>query len=111
MTKQGGEFMADSRASGVSAIKSHDELATERPLMAEAMYEKRQGRAIEDSINEMKEDIRDVINHRFTDFLWHTGALIAFGMFVIALYFWVDDKVSAIATASTRMEAKLEDLL
>jgi hypothetical protein len=32
-------------------------------------------------------------------------------MFVIALYFWVDDKVSAVATASTRMEAKLEDLL
>src|SRR5262245_11019170 len=103
--------MAGSSASGISSIPSLDELAAARPRMTEAAHEKTQVKEIADSVNEIKEDIIDVKNHRFTDFLWHAGALIAFGMFVIALYFWVDDKVSAIATASTRMEAKLEDLL
>jgi hypothetical protein len=97
--------MASSDNSGVPAILSQDETAVAKP------HERVPIKVLEDSINEIKYDVKDVKAHRLIDFLWHAGALIAFGTFVIAFYFWLDDKVSAVSTASTRMETKLEDLL
>jgi hypothetical protein len=97
--------MASSNASGAPAILSQGETAVAKP------HERVPIKALEDSINEIKYDVKDVKAHRLIDFLWHAGALIAFGTFVIALYFWLDDKVSAISTTSARLETKLEDLL
>jgi hypothetical protein len=97
--------MASSNTSGVPAILSQDETAVTKS------YERVPIKALEDTINEIKYDVKDVKAHRLIDFLWHAGALIAFGTFVIVLYFWLDDKVSAVSTASTRLETKLEDLL
>jgi hypothetical protein len=99
-------------ASGAPSTPPSDETAVTPSLATEAAaYERIPIKALKDSLNEIKVDVRDVKDHRLTDFIWHAGALIAFGTFVIALYFWIDDKVSALATASARVDTKLEDLL
>jgi hypothetical protein len=71
--------------------------------------------ALENSISEIKYDIKDIKSFRWTDFLWHIGVLIAFGVgfgvALITVYFRLEDRISALSTASTRIETKLEDLL
>lgn len=71
--------------------------------------------AVNDSISELKQDVREIKGYRFTDLVLHISALAAgfvllAGM-MIAAYFKLEDKISALSTKSTRIETKLEDLL
>ena len=62
-----------------------------------------------------KADVRNIRDHRFTDMMWHIGALAAgvilLGGMMIAAYFKIEDKIEVMSNASVRVETKLEDLL
>jgi hypothetical protein len=99
------------RPSGSPTTPSQEELAIPTPISEEAAYARVRVKALEDSIAEIKGDIKDIRSHRFTDFLWHLGALLAFGAAVSSLYFRIDDKISALSIISTKIDTKLESLL
>ncbi len=82
--------------------------------------------AVKETVAELKVDVRNIRDHRFTDIMWHIGALatgvILLGGMMIAAYFKLEDKIEAlsnasnekfeaISNASTRVETKLDDLL
>jgi hypothetical protein len=71
--------------------------------------------AVKASVSELKQDVRDIKNYRYTDLLLHVGAfaggiVLVVGM-MVAAYFKLDDKISSVSTSNTRIETKLEDLL
>jgi hypothetical protein len=71
--------------------------------------------AVKETVAELKADVRNIRDHRFTDMMWHIGALTAgvilLGGMMITLYFKIEDKIEAISNESTKVETKLEDLL
>ena len=82
--------------------------------------------AVKETVSELKIDVRTMRDHRFTDMMWHIGALAAavilLGGMMVAAYFKIDDKIQALSkttqdkfeaasNSSTRVETKLEDLL
>ena len=71
--------------------------------------------AVKDSVAELKADVKDIRSHRFSDLLWHIGALAAtfalLGGMMIVAYMKIDERMRELSTASTRVETKLEDLL
>jgi hypothetical protein len=71
--------------------------------------------AVKASVSELRQDVKDIKNYRYTDLLLHIGAfaggiVLVVGM-MVAAYFKLEDKISAVSTSNTRMETKLEDLL
>jgi len=71
--------------------------------------------ALKDDVSILKTDVREIRGHRVTDLLWHVG-VVAAGVAIIfagltAAYFKIEDRLSSLSTASTRVETKLEDLL
>jgi hypothetical protein len=71
--------------------------------------------AVKESVAELKSDVKDIRSHRVSDLVWHVSTLAAgfvllAGM-MIAAYFKIDDKISDISKASTRIETKLDDLV
>jgi len=71
--------------------------------------------AVKETVSELKADVRIIKDHRFTDMLWHLGALVAtalvLGGMMVAAYFKIQDKMDELSTSSTKVETKLEDLL
>jgi len=82
--------------------------------------------AVKETVAELKGEVRSIRDNRFTDMMWHVGALAAgvilLGGMMIAAYFKIEDKIEAVSdsangkfeamsNASTRVETKLEDLL
>jgi hypothetical protein len=97
-------------------------MATTTPITGEAAHTRLRIKAVEDSVGEIKADIRDIKNHRHTDFVHIVQALsagfILLAGALIAAYFIVDnkidklsEKISGVSTITTRVDAKLEDLL
>jgi hypothetical protein len=71
--------------------------------------------AVKDTVADLKADIHDIKGHRVSDLRWHIGIfgagfLVLAGMLITG-YFKLEDRVSALSTASTRVETKLDDLL
>jgi hypothetical protein len=71
--------------------------------------------AIEGALKDLKDDVKDIKSHRHSDFVFHisllgAGFILLAGM-LIAGYFKLDDRISKIEDASTRIDTKLEDLL
>src|SRR5580704_16428243 len=79
-------------------------------------------RLLEESLRGVKSDIGEIKNHRHSDFvhmieMFAAGFVLLAGM-LIAAYFIIDgkfdklgDRVDRLSTTSTRVDAKLEDLL
>jgi hypothetical protein len=79
-------------------------------------------KALEDSIGEIKTDIKEIKSHRHSDFVWlvtvfAAGFLLLAGLFGFG-YFRVDDKferltdkLDKLTASSIRADTKLEDLL
>jgi hypothetical protein len=77
---------------------------------------------LEDSIGEIKTDIKEIKSHRHSDFVWlvtvfAAGFLLLAGLFGFG-YFRVDDKferltdkLDKLTASSIRADTKLEDLL
>jgi hypothetical protein len=71
--------------------------------------------AVEVAVVELKADVREIKGHRITDLFWHIGAFT--GIFIllagamIAAYLKLEDKISTLSTAATRIETKLDDLI
>jgi hypothetical protein len=78
--------------------------------------------ALENSLKDVKDDLREIKNHRHSDFvhmieLFGAGFVLLAGM-LIAGYFVMDgkydkvnEKIDKLSTTATRADAKLEDLL
>lgn len=72
-------------------------------------------KAIEDSLKDLKDDVKDIKSHRHTDFVFHisifgAGFLLLAGMLIFG-YFRLDDRVSKLSDTSIRVDTKLGDLL
>lgn len=72
-------------------------------------------KAVEDAVQGLKEDVRDIKSHRHSDFVFHIcifggGFLVLAGMLITG-YMKLDDRLMAITNTSIRAETKLEDLL
>jgi hypothetical protein len=71
--------------------------------------------AVKETVSELKSDVRAIREHRFTDMLWHIGALAAtlviLGGMMVATYFKVENRLQELSTSATRTETKLDDLL
>ena len=79
-------------------------------------------KALEDSISEIKTDIKEIKSHRHSDFVWlvtvfAAGFLMLAGLFGFG-YFRIDDKfdkltdkIDKLTASSIRSDTKLEDLL
>jgi hypothetical protein len=71
--------------------------------------------AVEATLKELKDDVKDVKSHRHSDFVYTVsmfavGFMLLAGMLVYG-YFRIDDKVTSLSNTLTRVETKLEDLL
>src|SRR5271154_4578753 len=68
-----------------------------------------------ESLAEIKADVRDIRNHRFTDALWILGAIgavaIVLGSMMIAAYMAIESRIDELSTSSTKVETKLDDLI
>lgn len=96
--------------------------STTTPISGEAAAARLRIKAVEDSVAEIKDDIREIKNHRHIDFvhliqIFGSGFVILAGM-LIAAYFIVDAKfeklgnrVDALSVTVNRADAKLEELL
>jgi hypothetical protein len=72
-------------------------------------------KAVEDAVKDLKDDVRDIKSHRHSDFVFHitifaAGFVILAGMLITG-YFKLDERISKLTDASTRVDTKLEDLL
>jgi hypothetical protein len=74
--------------------------------------------AIEPTITELRNEMRDIRKSASTDFRWIIGGFIIVGGMLIAGYFRLDDRISkleekfsTITNQTTRIDTKLEDLL
>lgn len=79
-------------------------------------------KALEDSIGEIKTDIKDIKSHRHSDFVWLITVFAA-GFLMLAGLFWngysriddkferLADKIDKLTASSIRSDTKLEDLL
>jgi hypothetical protein len=79
-------------------------------------------KALEDSISEIKAEIKEIKSHRHSDFVWlvtvfAAGFLVLAGLFGFG-YFRIDDKferltdkIDKLTVSSARSDTKLEDLL
>jgi hypothetical protein len=106
-----------------------DEMAVTTPISGEAAAARVRIKAVEDSVADIKTDIKEIRNHQHTDFvhtmeIFGTGFLLLAGM-LIAAYFIIDGKfekvdgkfdklnerINALSTSNSRIDTKLEDLL
>ena len=72
-------------------------------------------KALEDSLKDVKDDVRDIKSHRHSDFvtnmvIFSAGFVLLAGI-IIAGYFRLDDKLERLSNSSVRVDTKLEDLL
>jgi len=74
--------------------------------------------AIEPTITELRNEMRDIRRSASSDFKWIIGGFIIIGGMMIAGYFRLDDRISkledkflTLTTTTTRIDTKLEDLL
>jgi hypothetical protein len=72
-------------------------------------------KSLEDSIAEIKTDIRELKNHRHSDFVYlitvfAAGFLLLSGA-IGTVYFRLDDKIDRLTQTGIRVDTKLEDLL
>jgi hypothetical protein len=71
--------------------------------------------AVKASVSELRQDVRDIKEYRYTDLWRQIGAFAAGIVFVVsamvAAYLRLDDKLSSLSISNTRLETKLEDLL
>jgi len=71
--------------------------------------------AVKESVADLKSDVKDIKSHRFADLLWHiaglVGLAIILGGMMSAAYFKLEEKISNLSIASTRVETKLDDLI
>jgi hypothetical protein len=72
-------------------------------------------KAVEDSVGDLKSDVKDIKAHRHSDFVYHVsvfagGFLLLAGMMIVG-YLRLDEKMSALSSSSIRVDTKLEDLL
>jgi hypothetical protein len=74
--------------------------------------------AIEPTITELRNEMRDVRRSASGDFKWILGGFVLIGGMMITGYFRLDDRISkveekfqALSISNTRIETKLEDLL
>lgn len=74
--------------------------------------------AIEPTITELKNEMRDVRKSASTDFRWIIGGFILIGGMMIAGYFRLDDRIArledkflTLSNTTTKIDTKLEDLL
>ncbi|MGA8614331.1 MAG: hypothetical protein WB760_22175 [Xanthobacteraceae bacterium] len=99
-----------------------DNMATTTPITGEVALARLRIKAVEDNVGEIKTDIRDIKNHRHTDFVHIVQALgggfILLATALVAAYFIIDnkieklsEKITGVSTITTRVDAKLEDLL
>jgi len=106
-----------------------DDMAVTTPISGEAAAARLRIKAVEDGVAEIKNDIRDIKNHRHSDIV-HTmevfggGCVLLAGM-LIGAYFIIDSKFDKVdgkfeklnerfdklSTTMTRVDTKLEDLL
>lgn len=71
--------------------------------------------AIKESVADLRSDVKDIKDHRHSDFRWYIsifggGFLVLAGLSLV-LYSRMDDRVQALSTTLTRVETKLEMLL
>ena len=71
--------------------------------------------AVKETVADLKADVKEIKNHRFTDFLWHIGVFAAgfllLATMMIAGYFKIEDRMNEVSKTTTRIDTKLEDLL
>jgi hypothetical protein len=71
--------------------------------------------AVKESVADLKADVKEIKGHRVSDLRWHIGifgaGFLVLGGMLIAGYFKLEDRLSDLSTASTRVETKLDDLL
>jgi hypothetical protein len=68
-------------------------------------------KALEDGLTDLKTDVRDIKNYRFTDLrAFAAGFVLLAGMMIYA-YFKIEERSQNLSTAMTRIETKFEDLL
>lgn len=72
-------------------------------------------KAIEDSLKDLKDDVREIKSHRHSDFVFHitifgAGFLILAGMLITG-YLKLDERITNLTNVSIRIDTKLEDLL
>ena len=71
--------------------------------------------AVKASVATLEGDVKAIRDYRYTDLLLHIGAfaggIILVVTMMVAAYFRLDDKLSAVSTSNTKIETKLEDLL
>lgn len=71
--------------------------------------------AVKESVCDLKVDVKDIKNHRHTDFVWNIGVLAAGFLLLsgamITAYLRIDDKVSELSKSQIRIETKLDDLI
>jgi hypothetical protein len=72
-------------------------------------------KAIEDTVKDLKDDVRDIKSHRHSDLILHLSVFVAgflvLGGMLIAGYFRLDDRIDKLTETSIRVDTKLEDLL
>ena len=71
--------------------------------------------AVKESVADLKADVKEIKGYRYGDLFKYLSAIAAavvlLGGMLTAVYFRVEDKIHNLSNATTRMEAKLEDLL
>jgi len=71
--------------------------------------------AVKTTVAELKQDVKDIKEYRYTDLLLHLGVFAAAVVFVagviVAVYFKLDDKITSLSNSNIKIETKLEDLL
>ena len=71
--------------------------------------------AVKDSVADLKSDVKDIKNYRYSDLFKYLSAIgaavVLLGGMMIAAYFRVEDQIHQLSTATTRIETKFDDLL
>jgi len=115
---------------------TQENMALTTPMTGDAAYARVRVQAVEDSVGEIKSDIRDIKDHRHPDFVHllqiFGGGFVLLASMLIGAYFIIDskfdkvgvkfdkvdekfeklnDRIDKLSTTSTRVDVKLEDLL
>ncbi len=70
--------------------------------------------AIKEAVAELKSDVKDVKDYRHSDFKWYIctfgAGFVALAGLSLYLYSRIEDRLSALSTAVTKVEIRLESL-